>query len=561
MILSEIHLPLLSLKDALLFTATCSLIVHAIYKRYEIEPSSYFKSLLLLGFPPALSSVFVHQSLASKWLSVLVASSSFYGILLTSIIAYRLSPFHPLYNYPGPLIAKVTKFWMMYITTSGRLSEYVRSLHDQYGLYVRIGPNEISVTDLAVMQDIFGPAGVGMPKGPIWDARRNPDIAPSLVSLRDLHEHARQRKPWNRAFSTSAVKDYEVVVARRALQLADCLEKASAASQRGVDLSKWFGHFAFDFMGDMAFGGGFELMRDGDKDGIWALLEARVKNLAFLIHIPWATRLLLKFPSITGSVSKFRNFTVERARIRKEKGSAVKDLYYHLTNEDGAQLQPPTVESILSNGELAVVAGSDTTANTLSGVFYYLLTHPRELVRLREEVDHVFPRGGDDAVDAGKLLAMPVLNAVINETLRLQPALPTYTERAPAKGSGGHWIGQRFVPEGTAVVAPIYSIHRDPANFSPLTDEFRPERWFEKNTGADGKWNTSATAFMPFSVGTANCTGKNLAMGEMRAVVAVLVQRFEIAYAEGYDVSTYEKDLQDRFIMQVGELRVSLKAR
>lgn len=83
------------------------------------------------------------------------------------------------------------------------------------------------------------------------------------------------------------------------------------------------------------------------------------------------------------------------------------------TNEDGTQLETPTIESILSNGELAIVAGSDTTANALSGVFYYLLTHSGELERLREEVDRVFPRGEGDAVDASRLAGMDVLNAVM----------------------------------------------------------------------------------------------------------------------------------------------------
>lgn len=70
---------------------------------------------------------------------------------------------------------------------------------------------------------------------------------------------------------------------------------------------------------------------------------------------------------------------------------------------------------MLANGELAVVAGSDTTANTLSGVFFYLLTHPFVFERLREEIDCVFPKDeGEDAVDAGRLVsAMPILNAVM----------------------------------------------------------------------------------------------------------------------------------------------------
>ncbi len=81
----------------------------------------------------------------------------------------------------------------------------------------------------------------------VWDPRRNPDIDPPLIALRDLHEHGRQRKPWNRAFSTSAVKDYEPVIAKRAIQLADALERVSEtqSGRRTVDLSEWFGYFAY----------------------------------------------------------------------------------------------------------------------------------------------------------------------------------------------------------------------------------------------------------------------------------------------------------------------------
>ncbi|KLO09308.1 high nitrogen upregulated cytochrome P450 monooxygenase 2 [Schizopora paradoxa] len=561
------RLPVLTFKESLLLAATFALIVHAIYKRYETQPSSYVQTFLLLIFPPIVCAPFYLQTLHSLWISLFVSFSAFHSMLVTSIIAYRLSPMHPLYQYPGPLVTKVSKLWMMYVTSTGKMNEYVKSLHDQYGPYVRLGPNEISCIDTSVFQDIFGPSG--MPKGPVWDARRNPDIAPSLISLRDLHEHARQRKAWNRAFSTAAVKDYEPIVAKRVLQLAEVLEKES--SEGAIDLARQFGYFAFDFMGDMAFGGGFELMRDGDKDGLWHLLEARVRNLAPLIHIPWATRLLLKIPSITGSVKKFRDFTVTCARRRKESGSSTKDLYYHLTNEEGAQVEAPTIESNLSNGELAVVAGSDTTANALCGVFYYLLKHPHEHMRLREEVDRVFPRGEGDAVDASKLAVMYILNAVINETLRLQPGVPTYTERAPAKDSDGHWVGKRFIAEGTAVVCPIYTIHRDPANFSPYPNDFKPDRWLfksadyplqdSKSTDEKCEWHTNASALMPFSIGPANCAGKNLALAEMRAAVAVLVQRFDMKFADGYDVGLYEKNVEDRFITQVGELCVSLSLR
>lgn len=146
-------------------------------------------------------------------------------------------------------------------------------------------------------------------------------------------------------------------------------------------------------------------------------------------------------------------------------------------------------------------------------------------------------------------------------------------------------ILQRFITEGTAVIAPIYAIHRDPANFSPFPDKFYPDRWLTKApetnseceslsvTGQGTKlpktsegnlaltWHTNAATFIPFSTGPANCAGKNLALAEMRAVVAVLVQRFDIAFAEEYDVDMYKVTMEDRFITQVGELKVVLSER
>lgn len=167
-----------------------------------------------------------------------------------------------------------------------------------HGLKCYVGPNEISTIDISILSSVLG--ADGMPKGPLWDARVDPDIkVRSLIATRSLHEHARRRKRWNRGFSTAAVKGYEPIVSRRALQLVEELKTRSEGLDGGdrrqpVDLAEWFSFFTyvchifssrkiennfslydrFDFMGDMAFGGGFELMRDGgDREGIWKLME------------------------------------------------------------------------------------------------------------------------------------------------------------------------------------------------------------------------------------------------------------------------------------------------
>lgn len=132
----------------------------------------------------------------------------------------------------------------------------------------------------------------------------------------------------------------------------------------------------------------------------------------------------------------------------------------------------------------------------------------------------------------------------------------------------------RFITESTAVIVPTYTIQRDPSNFSPYPDEFIPERWLHagkrghstsENEGHDAKeklvWSNSAAAFIPFSMGPANCAGKNIAVIELRVVVALLTQRFNIQFAPGYDPKEYKEKLLDIFVTQVGDLPVSLTPR
>ena len=110
---------------------------------------------------------------------------------------------------------------------------------------------------------------------PVWDARVNSETGRNLLNLRDATEHARRRRPWVRAFTPASVKEYEPILTRRILQLADCLQKASVDGV--VYLNEWISYFTFDFMGDLAFGGGFEIMREGDTNGYWRLLNDAVK--------------------------------------------------------------------------------------------------------------------------------------------------------------------------------------------------------------------------------------------------------------------------------------------
>lgn len=80
---------------------------------------------------------------------------------------------------------------------------------------------------------------------PGWDGRvpESREVRP-LLALRDPEEHARRRRAWNRAFSTPALKDYEVLIDARISQLVDILT-TKIASQKSVDLSRWLGWLTY----------------------------------------------------------------------------------------------------------------------------------------------------------------------------------------------------------------------------------------------------------------------------------------------------------------------------
>ncbi|KAH8113754.1 high nitrogen upregulated cytochrome P450 monooxygenase 2, partial [Phellopilus nigrolimitatus] len=481
-----------------------------------------FANSFLLVFAPALPALFFVEHFQSVFLACLSSFALFYSALVISIIVYRLSPWHPLAQYPGPLLAKVSKFWAAWVMAKGTNHIYHKQLHDRYGPYVRAGPNELSIIDASVFPDILG--ANGMAKGPIWSVRSRPGTTPSLIAIRTAHEHVRRRKPWNRAFNTAGVKGYEPLVVRRALQLVGELEKRKT----GVDLAAWFIFFATDFMGDMAFGGGFELMRNGgDNEGVFTMLQTAMESLAILHHLPWLAQLLFKIPRLTKNVDSFREFCFEKARMRRKNGSLLRDLFFYLIDEDGVEKTPPTEAEIISNGALAIVAGSDTTSSTLGGIFYYLLTHPDDYKRLQKEVDAVFPPGEGDPFDATKLIGMPFLNAVINESLRLQPAVATSIQRAPEAGSGGKWVGDRCGSTPCSIAHLLMCARWLRQNAAKRAGKQATE--ITTNLESDDlEVITNTAAFIPFSYGPENCAGRNLALTELRMVVALLIQRFEI---------------------------------
>lgn len=152
-------------------------------------------------------------------------------------------------------------------------------------------------------------------------------------------------------------------------------------------------------------------------------------------------------------------------------------------NEDESM----TWDELLSNARTYIVAGSDTTSNTLTWLTWAVCKHPDVKRRLVEEVGALPADFTHDDVRH-----LPYLNQVIEETLRLYPAVPSGLPRAvPLEGVT---FNKLWLPAGTTVLTQAYSLHRDPVAF-PDAETFDPSRW-EKPTQA------MKDSFMPFGGGS-----------------------------------------------------------
>ncbi|KAI1782296.1 cytochrome P450 [Ganoderma leucocontextum] len=511
-----------------------ALAMHQLLRRYETYAFAFYG--LALFVPPALivAVPFYKGHSATPTLgSFLQCLALYLTTLAGSIFAYRLSPFHPLARYPGPLIGKLSGFWMAYVSTGGRQQHYLKALHDRYGDVVRIGPNTVVIRKPSTANTLIG--GSGLPKGP---------------------------QQLGRGLSPAELKGYEDQIAKRASQLVSRIEEHKGE----VLLDHWFGYFTYDFMSDMAFGGGTSEMLSGKGDtSFWDGLEKSARNATFFGHVPWFGVLLGRIPFVMTGSKDFLGKCKDSAARRLQRGSVTRDLFHYLNYEDVQDVKHPRppFQQLVSDGILAMVAGSDTVASTMTSLFACLFAHPEMYERLQEEVDKYYPPG--EALHTKHHRDMHYLTGVINETLRIFPAVPNCTQRQVPRNGNGITVDGVYLPAGTAFWMNAYSMHLDPNNFSPSPEVFLPERWLPKSDSRSlchgPGYAHNETAFMPFSIGPMNCVGKALAMQEMRTVMCAILQRIKLRPVKGWVLEDYDRGFKDYFVTVRGELAALVEVR
>ncbi len=185
-----------------------------------------------------------------------------------------------------------------------------------------------------------------------------------------------------------------------------------------------------------------------------------------------------------------------------------------------------TDQQLRDESLILFVAGHETTANAMTWLWYLLAQHPKEVQKLREEVDRVL--GDRKEITFADLPNLVYNRQVIDESMRLYP--PAWiTDRIAVADDV---IDGYLIPKDSIVLTFIYGMHRD-ENLWPKAHHFIPERFSKENKKKHTKY-----AYIPFGGGPRLCIGNNFALMEMQIILAHLIRQYDFSIVPGQKIIT-----------------------
>jgi cytochrome P450 len=204
---------------------------------------------------------------------------------------------------------------------------------------------------------------------------------------------------------------------------------------------------------------------------------------------------------------------------RKEASAGADDLLNHmLAARDPETGQQMSKEELVHNMQFFIVAGHETTALALSWALYLLAHSDEWQERVRAEVT---PRLKGRAAGPADLEAMPLVEQVLEEAMRLYPPVGLLARTALAKDE----LCGRQVEPNDIVFLPIWALHRHELWWE------RPEQFDPGRFAGENRVKMNRYQYLPFGAGPRVCVGANFAMMQARIILASLVQNFRFTPA------------------------------
>jgi hypothetical protein len=475
----------------------------------------------------------------------------FYYVVYPAIIS-------PLSKIPsGHPTASFLPIWIWWKRRKGYESRSIFTAHQRHGPVVRLAPNEVSVASLDGLRKIY----IGGFERTEWFLQfRNYDGTPNLVTMLNAKDHAARRRIVSHVYSKSYLlgsSDFQklshILLFERLLPVLD----DAARSSKGIDMYSLGCAAGAEFMTAYGLGStfGLDLMRRGREDERRIYLEngkRKLMNLKGGEHA--AKELEEQLLQMCREVERYLN---SNSSVPKD-GKSVEDekdgKARQIGSEDPeatstypivyAQLinSIPTKEHVATPQETVLLAASELLDNTEAarvGIGITLTYAMHELSQrlglqssLRKELTTAelpltYPLQHQllSTSILRKLDGLPLLDAVITETLRLHPSAPGPQRRFVPKG--GTIINGYLIPAGVTISSAPYCLHRC-KDVYPEPELWKPERWIGTadstneqrttlNEGGEGLENGKLEHdphrwFWAFGSGGRMCVGNHFAL-------------------------------------------------
>ncbi len=352
-------------------------------------------------------------------------------------------------------------------------------------------------------------AAEGYPKGPLWAAVGR-ITGNGLSTNQDLESWRRQRRRMNPAFSHGSIEEYIEQVHSVIPPLLD--EWAAVAAQSPlIDVTTALAELTQVVILRTLFGSAIDA---DERKRVGRALVTALGEITRLQQIadptapisPDAERAIAFIDSIVGRMAA--DYRDRLARGQQSERHLMGQLIA-ATDEAGSMSAQQLRDELM----VSYLAGYETAALTLQWTLFTLTQSPPASSRLDDEISRL----GRRTPTYADIRNMSYLNAVLNEGMRLYPAVPYIPRQRTVERSDE--IDGFDVPAGAIIFVGVWHIQRAEEYWGPDAHLFLPERWLENV-------ERPRAAFLPFSIGNRVCIGEHLSRVEMALCLIHLRQRF-----------------------------------
>jgi cytochrome P450 len=461
-------------------------------------------------------------------------------------------------DLPGP--RQLPLIGNLHQMDTARMHRAMEAWSEQYGPYFRfrVGARHLlGVADPAAIGAILRDRPAGFRRTRLLE-RTFREMGVGGVFAANGDAWRAQRKMVMAAFDTRHVKTYFPFLAKVTARF---YRRWRELARRGIefDLQADLMRYTVDVVSGLAFGVDLNTIEsDGDTiqthlNHVFPMLNRRLTAPVQYwrwVRLPADRKLDRHLAILNRTVAEL----IAKARERLARNPELRESPSNLMEAMLVERESPgtnlTDFDVASNVVTMLLAGEDTTANTLAWLIYLVSQHRAVTQRLAQEAREVL---GDlryaERLDLAS--ALPFTAASAHETMRLKPVAPIILLEAEAPKV----IGDIAVPAGTVVAALMRRGSMDGRHFE-RPETFEPARWL----AGEGGTNTSRERIsMPFGAGPRICPGRNLALLEMSLVTSMLFRNFQIASLRTQDGRPVQESLA--FTMSPSRLLITLAPR